>query len=353
MAGGWGLDGRVWKNRRRMTSSRNLRRIDAWVAASATRFRALVATVAVLSLVIASSGAYIVTQRSKATPVSTTDVLADFRTSSEAGADGSVPIGEPASSSPADSPVVPPDAAGPAPEAAVTQDAGRPGGGPPASTAPPAGPDPSATTSSVATLPSAAGPAEGVYTYAAQGYETVSIGNGRHDYPDEVPASIRRTQCGFRLEVYVLEEHTDIDEFCADAGGLSLASSLKTVTFYGQTDTGGWSCETPVMLLPLDGSAPPQGVCRSESSDAVGPVTLVGREELRIDGQAVAVTRVRWEAETDRRTEGWLRLEFWFDASGLPVRIEREAATTSQTPLGTTDYYEIAAYQLVSLTPQR
>ena len=65
--------------------------------------------------------------------------------------------------------------------------------------------------------PAFTAPAEGVYAYATRGYERISFGGARHDYPSETFATARRRPgCQWEFEQRVAKEHVETRLFCGE-----------------------------------------------------------------------------------------------------------------------------------------
>ena len=285
-----------------------------------------------------------------ATAVGLEDVLADFRgtegsTSSAGGPSTEVTSGAEAAAGSTTRGA----AAAPPPAAAVV-----------GATAPP--PDAPTTTALPVPAPSGAPatravarPAEGVYRYAADGGESVSLAGGSRRYPDEVYAIVRHTACGFVIEVQVLEEHLDRTELCHDGTTISLVREFKEISFFGQTDSGDIACH-PAMPLVQWGAAPAPARpwdCRAGSIHTTGTVGLVHTRPVDVGGRAVDGARVEWRWTASGRSEGGGVHTWTFGADGLPLRIERVNDNTSDSALGRVRYEESATFVLASLEPTR
>jgi hypothetical protein len=292
-------------------------------------FRIVCGALGTACVVLIASGAYLVSEWNKSTTVGVEDVLSDFRRGTSA-----TTMPEPPATTGLTTGVTPPP--------------------------PVVEPDPSAPTTTVPTtaVTAPAGftrPAEGVYAYRASGGETLSIGGAHHDYPSEVFAIVRHTACGYRLEMQVLQEHVDTTEVCLDGARLLLKSFDQRLTFFGQTDSGGWACSPPVVLVDRAAGAGSvqQADCTASPLKASGRATYVRPEPTAVDGTTVegALVEWRWTASGDATGGGFAR---WvFDDAGLPLRIQREHSTKSQSVLGPATHAESATFVLQSRSPRR
>ncbi len=304
-------------------------------------FRILCASLGLACLVLVGSGIYLASEWNKSTSVGVQEVLADFR-SSEPPTDATTPQ---ATTAPDPSTAVTEAPAGGGAEAPAT---GAPAALAGATTVPTTTPPPPGTAPFTR-------PAEGVYTYRAAGGETLSIGGASHSYPAEVFAIVRHTACGYRLEMPVLQEHHDTTEVCLDGGRLLLQSFTQRLTFFGQSDAGGFSCAPPAVLVDRTagpGSSHPTS-CTSAPLQGTGTATFVGTESVSIDGGAVDGSVVEWRWTASGKATGTGVARWVFDDTGLPLRIERDNATESASVLGPATHAESASFVLESRSPQR
>src|SRR5205085_9800971 len=87
-------------------------------------------------------------------------------------------------------------------------------------------------------------PGQGVYAYATTGYETVSFGGARHDYPKESFATVRyRGGCLWEWEHKIVQEHVETTSHCSKPSVLEFLSETVQVTFFGQTQTRTSRCD--------------------------------------------------------------------------------------------------------------
>src|SRR4051812_12852579 len=118
---------------------------------------------------------------------------------------------------------------------------------PPPATAPPARATPAAAPSGPFTKP-----APGVYAYATTGYEQVSLGGSRHDYPSESFAAVRpQDGCTWDWEHRVLQEHVDTSRSCSAPNVLSFLGNTTDVSFFGQKEHHTVSCNPPEITVQI------------------------------------------------------------------------------------------------------
>jgi hypothetical protein len=96
-----------------------------------------------------------------------------------------------------------------------------------------------------------------------------------------------------------------------------------------------------------------RAVCRAAEGSVVSVrVTFLGRETVKVGGRRAHAVHVR-EVQTLSGSEtGHGRSDAWLlEASGLPLRIERDVDAQSDNAFGSVRYREHAEFQLTSLSP--
>ena len=200
-------------------------------------------------------------------------------------------------------------------------------------------------------------PAEGVYSYRTSGHEEVSLGGGRHDYPERSYAAVRRRAgCDWEIEHRVLEEHVERAVYCSQPGRLTHSEERSEITFFGQANGSTYRCDPPMVVAAVtDLPGTKRTVtCRAEDGQAVITTTFVGRERLTVGGVAVEALRVLSEGVVSGRAEGTSRSETWLHPdTGLMLKHTRKVQTRADAFGTTVDYREDAAYELERLEPTR
>jgi hypothetical protein len=232
------------------------------------------------------------------------------------------------------------------------------GRAPTATTAPPrrgSAPNPSAA------LTSAAGaftkPAEGVYAYATTGYEKVSFGGARHDYPSESFAAVRgRAGCQWEWEHRVVEEHVENATYCSMRNVLEFVSDTQTISFFGQTEKRTITCNPPEIEAQIGDAVGTSRhfVCTMDGGGGriEENVTYAGREVLTIGGTPVETYHSVIEGTQTGEAQGTSRFDVWVHPlTGLPVKQVQHVQTRSHAFGTTIDYTEDASYTLERLTP--
>ena len=199
-------------------------------------------------------------------------------------------------------------------------------------------------------------PAEGVYAYATHGYERISFGGARHDYPSETFATARRRPgCQWELEHRVAKEHVETRLFCGEPGTFSFLQQTIQVTFYGQTNSSTVRCDPPE-ITARTGDAPSsqrQFACHLDNGDEVAEtVTYLGPATVPIDGAEVAALHVLVEGRMSGQVHGTSRIELWLHPqTGLTLRSVSHVQSTAPAFGTTVDYEEDASYLLEHLSP--
>ena len=199
-------------------------------------------------------------------------------------------------------------------------------------------------------------PAEGVYAYATTGYEKVSLGGARHDYPKESFATVRHGDgCRWDWEHRVVEEHVETARYCGLPNIHQFLGDTQKETFYGQTQSVDFTCDPPeidVQLGDAPGSKRNFACSISDGSHADETVTYLGREQLTVDGTQLQAFHVLIEGRETGNVKGTSRLEMWLHPlTALLLREVVNVQSHSQAFGATVDYTEDASYTLEHLDP--
>lgn len=211
------------------------------------------------------------------------------------------------------------------------------------------------------------GPEPGVYQATGEGIEKLSVPPiSQHD-GDVIPVTVTDLGDGcFRLRVDHNEAHWQDWTLCHDEAGVLADHGGQTFQRWdiGATtidNTSTFTCDPPAVLA--DPAAAPGDTwdhrCSGTNtqSDGVthsdGTHTLVGAEDLQIDGQAVPTRHYREQRTISGAQQGREQVDVWFAADHLPVRMARDVHIDSDSPVGTVTYTETGSWQLTSLTPTR
>jgi hypothetical protein len=200
-------------------------------------------------------------------------------------------------------------------------------------------------------------PAPGVYAYATTGYEKVSIGGARHDYPTESFAAVRSQDgCAWEVEHRVLEEHVETSRSCSAPNVLSFLSNATDVTFFGQKEHHTVTCNPPEITVQIGDAVGSKRAFVCAMDGGAGrieeTITYVGREVLNVGGVAVETFHVVIDGKQSGEADGTSRFEAWVHpATGLPIKQVSHVQSRGHAFGTTIDYTEDASYTLKSLTP--
>jgi hypothetical protein len=201
-------------------------------------------------------------------------------------------------------------------------------------------------------------PEEGVYTYRAEGEESLSLLGARHTYPDQVFATVRHLDgCGWELRVDVIKEHVDELELCGQPGALFLTEQSRTVEFFGKRDGFAMRCRPPQLLHAIGEEPGTSSVVSCSGGGATAKITrtFIGSEMVTVGGESVESFAVLQEATLTGDAEGESTDRLWLHPStGLVLRWERSVDTLANAAFGAkVRYREEASFELQSLTPRR
>ena len=229
--------------------------------------------------------------------------------------------------------------------------------------APAAGGTPAApatrSTATPAAAAAAAGPfrapADGVYSYRTRGYEEVSLGGGRHDYPERTYAAARaKGGCDWELEHRILEEHVERRLQCSGPGQFTEKEERADITFFGQTNSVYYRCDVVIARVDDQPGTKRTGTCRADDGQAVLTTTFIGRERLTIGGVTVDALRIVMDGVVSGRAEGTSRSDNWLHPdTGLMLKSIRKVQTRAKAFGTTVDYREDATFELEKLEPAR
>ena len=197
-------------------------------------------------------------------------------------------------------------------------------------------------------------PAEGVYRYATQGYESIDRPSSRHDYPSETAMTIRHNDCGFVAHWQPLENRWDEMTICRSQAGSFIPTMATHREFYGQSKDSRYRCSDGFYAYRPQPGATWTGRCTDDESRMDIQARTLGREALRVGDQTVEAVHYVIDARISGGNEGTWRAERWIDPrSGLLLRAQASTDATSDSSVGTVRYREQTDVRLLSMTPQR
>jgi hypothetical protein len=214
-------------------------------------------------------------------------------------------------------------------------------------------------------------PAAGVYTYAAQGTEQLSLLGTTQAWGDQVPATVTivegpaGTEGCWTIRFEFSTNHTQATTYCADERVLEevTGSTSQTFDFVATqvTDVTEFRCDPPGQLVKLDaepgesweqscqGTSPERGT----TVTSAGTNTFLGVEPVEVGDEAVDALHYRVDRTLSGDQDGIESTEYWFDPrTALPLQAVRAITVASPSPLGDITYTEEGRYRLTSLTPR-
>jgi hypothetical protein len=200
-------------------------------------------------------------------------------------------------------------------------------------------------------------PAAGVYTYATDGWESVSVLGGHHRYPSRSYAVVRRTDgCGWEVEHWIIAEHVDRHGRCTTGDVISLTYEGREVKFYGRRDGLRYACDPTAARVPLD--AGPGTVTSASCRTGGNEMQLTARrqtdEPIVVAGMPIDAVHLRVDIVMRGRADGTSAVDFWLHpVSGLILKERRVVDIRGDAVFGEVRYREEVALRLESLTPVR
>lgn len=303
------------------------------------------ATLALAIVAILSADVYALTRRTNATTVTVDEAVQRFREEPVA-----VPPDAPA---PAGS-VLEPAGLAPVPGAAPTTTLPAPGSTAGAATparAPGAAPTPQPPAPPRGPLR----PAAGVYRYATQGYESVSILGTQRSYPPETTRTVRHGPgCTWTFRIVLLAEHQEEHTACSRADVMEMTGSTNDVSWFGLATSTRLTCDPPIRHADAAaGVDRAPFLCREGTvSTFAGTSTVTGQETVRVAGQTRQAWRLSATGTFLGKTRGTVTVNELIDQeTGSTLFEQRTNDIRQQSPLGDIAYRQELTLRLVSLQP--
>lgn len=197
-------------------------------------------------------------------------------------------------------------------------------------------------------------PAAGTYTYAADGYQEVSVDGSRRDYPATVAAAVARSGAdAWSLELDVPDSTRDRFDFERAGDELRWTRWEVERTFLGQTRVEVYQCAPAAYHVPDGASGRTAKVsCEGDASTLTGTLTQTDDVPVTLgDGTTVTATKLVIESVESGEAEGRGRIELWLEPeTGMRLREVRDISSTQQTRFGPVEYREEVDLLLESLT---
>lgn len=216
-----------------------------------------------------------------------------------------------------------------------------------------AAPQPTTTT----TAPGRAAIEDGVYAFATSGYEkTNALGGSRHDYPSETPVTVTHSECGTVQRWQPLAERWDESELCREPEGYAVRRFTTYHEFFQRGQRQEFTC--PAGSYVYRPAAPAGDAwswgCSSDTGEIETVTTVVGFEDVEIDGRPVRTVHMRYSSQLSGANRGTQVQDRWLVAeTGFNVRIKTDVDLEADSPFGTVHYEEHYDIVAMSLTPRR
>ncbi|GAC1479870.1 MAG: hypothetical protein NVS1B12_17490 [Acidimicrobiales bacterium] len=202
-----------------------------------------------------------------------------------------------------------------------------------------------------------AGPPPGVYVYATSGHEDVSVAGGaRHDYPAQTTITVTATPCGRDLRWDALAQRWDVLATCMSGSQVDLATYTTHHEFFSVRDERTYSCPPGTAIRPATTTpgASGHGQCSTAGATSTVESSVRGVDNIVVGTVAVPALHVHIVQILTGQTSGTRTTDAWFALSNdLLVRSDTTVNGRSKTPIGESNYFEVANLTLTSLTPQR
>jgi hypothetical protein len=195
-------------------------------------------------------------------------------------------------------------------------------------------------------------PSPGVYTYATNGGEGLSLLGVQRSFPPDSSMVVTDGTCA-KVSWVPIEQHTEDTTVCpAAAGSYDVPQLVTDESIAGSTTTSSISCPATAYLLPPGATTGERwsATCALASpTEKVGLVgQVVGPATLDVRGQAVGVEHVRITLTFKGAQQGTNPTDYWIvPSSGLIVREKEVVDVTS----GGVRYNESMKTALRSLQP--
>ncbi len=197
-------------------------------------------------------------------------------------------------------------------------------------------------------------PPQGVYVYATKGYEeTDALAGARHDYPKQTSTTIRKGGCGWISRWQPLEERWEESEFCESAEGTRMKRYTMYHEFFQRGVREEFACDGFVQKVGARAGDSWSLVCKSSQSTAKGRVSVVGMENVDVDGTAVKALHMRYVITVSGANRGRMVQDRWLTQQPRVMsRMTQTADLKVASPFGDAGYKESYELDLKSLKPR-
>jgi hypothetical protein len=199
-------------------------------------------------------------------------------------------------------------------------------------------------------------PAPGVYVYATEGGDEITVlGGSHHTYPAETTVTVTPEGCGVRMRWSALGERWEEWLLCLDGPRLEIRSITTYHQFFGKSDHREYFCGDDSLYRPVTDAAGTAWTSRCAAADATGTGsgTVVGVEFLSVGGRRTRALHVEIRTSFEGSTLGTREQDLWMVAdTGLPIILISRDDLETDSALGRTDYGEAYRMELRSLDPR-
>ena len=194
----------------------------------------------------------------------------------------------------------------------------------------------------------------GVYQYATSGFDGVDALTGaRHDYPEITTITVVPYGCGVRVRWDIAVERWDSWDWCLDDDGLRQTGWVGYHEFFGTPGENDYTCDGDPRPLDAPAGTTWTMTCRmAERTTTSFTGTVIERTTLPVAGTEIPVLHLRYEVDVVGESTGHQSVEGWYRTTdGLPVREHLTITTQQDTVIGTTNFEETYAIDLLTPTP--
>lgn len=199
-------------------------------------------------------------------------------------------------------------------------------------------------------------PAPGVYRYATDGFESVSILGAERRYPPETTRTVRHgAGCAWTFRVILLEEHQEEHTACSRPGVLDLTASSNHVRWFELATTTTLACDPAIRHVDIAAGVGSRKafLCR-EGADSTfsGTSSVLGEETVNVGGESRRAWRLLITGSFEGKTRGTVTVTELIDKETWITLLEqRSNELRQQSLLGDIAYRQEVTLHLRSLTP--
>jgi len=209
-----------------------------------------------------------------------------------------------------------------------------------------------------ATAAGAVRPAAGVYRYATEGSESVSILGAQRRYPPETTRTVRLSAgCAWTFRIILLEEHQEEHTACSGPSTLDLTGSTNAVRWFGLDTLTRLACDTPIRHVDTaatPGSRMPFLCHEGGDSTFSGATTLVGQETVDVGGVARPAWRLSLTGTFEGKTRGTVTVSELIDRQTWITLFEQRTNDLKQQSLiGDIAYHQDLTLRLLGTSPTK